>query len=224
MSAEIRQIPDQQRAINKAASPNGHLGLAETYVCDHHPKSCYGCTFSEIPPNSGVRSNGDYLKVLNLVVTLTNQYGFQLIIGGIQRHKKHEWEKYYFDPRHQLALACYLAYINTRAYPQRQEAYDRLSAQKPKIADGLWGISKGALIFTGNNPDNLSNAAQTRLEEKRAICLPWVELQQGLAAIPFMGDDADRMSNQEFETAIVPLLKPVLDPILDVEKALEVYV
>src|SRR5690349_12515515 len=107
MPAEIGSPEAQLTAISQATTVDGHLQLLRTYVSDGTPDyGYYKRVVYDLGPQLEARPNPDYVKLLNLILTFTNQYGFRQISGGIDRHGYRHWQRSYFDPRHQIALAC----------------------------------------------------------------------------------------------------------------------
>jgi hypothetical protein len=163
----------------------------------------------------------DYYRLLGLVGNVTAQFGFRALDGQLTRHNIKDWTGSPVSPRHQLALAVYMARANVQSYPIKEAVIAALT--DTTLEPGVWGtplsLKGGQIVSRGDlRPEYAEGIARRRMErDVRPICLPDKPLNAALAALDFDGDAAERMSTRAFEDEVYPQLQPVVGELFDPE-------
>lgn len=224
MRAEVPHVVDvatQKQLVHGISDLNGYLGLNEALFDDKtdnywHRTATVGLSnpdFDSMPP--------DFMRLLGLAVVVFAQFGYPHLYTHLPRHRSKGWKKSPFDPKHQLALTCYGADKNAQSYRFKDRWSKRLAETDPDASTGVWGmdlkVEGGLVVATRRSLKTVQADASNRFKNSRPICLPDRELNDKLAAVEFTGDDAERMSDSEFEEEILPKAAEAVKDYVDLE-------
>ncbi len=207
MSREILDPTAQHNIINKTTTLEGYKGVTDRLFMDS------GRWCDSVENYNRQTGSVDY-RLMNLTGLVIAQFGFPLLGGQYIRHDRRGWNKHPLSSEHQLALAIYMAGLNTKSYPIKEDVITHLS--DPSLEPGVWGthmrVEGGKIISRGLlQRDSAERRARKRIQEDgRTICLPDRDLNNTLAAIEFDGDTADQIPEEEFRHYVLPQVQGLL--------------
>ncbi len=152
-----------------------------------------------------------YFQLVGLVGIIAAQYGFQSLDYTSIRHTRGDWDRDPATPMHQVALGIEIANWGLQAYPVKEKIAQRFD----EGTAGWWGAwnvfikTRGHRVprfedLVGAQKDDLAKEAERRFTYGRKIALPDLDLNERVAAIPFTGDQADRMPTEKFVHEVLP--------------------
>ncbi len=169
-----------------------------------------------------IHHSRDYYRL----VTLTNLQGVQFgydSIAGQASSASNKWNKSPFDPRRELALACHIAYLNTKANPIKatlSDYYEQEGLLESMV--GVWGTpfstEMGEIISP--KPDELTsmwwkNKTINRYLNTRKIVIPNIDLNERLVELNFSIKEAEEMTDEHFKDETIPRIVHALGDYLD---------
>jgi hypothetical protein len=166
--------------------------------------------------------NPDYFTFYALVISGVAQFGFISAEGQYFRHQKREFVRDFMDPRHILALGCYLSDLNIQAYKQKTGILEELRASgivTPEREEAVWAATDlyvDSGIARISYTDNRHRRKRPSFDVRRLVLLPDIEHHRKSAAIKFTGHEADTMSRDRFVQSTLPLIEAVYGEYFDV--------
>ncbi len=208
---------EQEASFMSVQDLESYLLMCEQFFTDRSVNIWPNRVRDELKDTRFKFTEGDYFRFIGLVAILFAQFGFPSLEGQLNRHDKYQWKRSVLSPKHQLALACYAGNLNVQSYPHKRAQFEDLEKIDPVISLGVWGISMpvtgGRVNLEPLSQERRFEQARKRFEDdKRLICLPNLELNQSLSALEFSGDQADSMTEKEFDEQILPSVIEMFDP------------
>jgi hypothetical protein len=217
-------IPEQRQKIRASTSANQIL-------LDYHQNFQDGILFDvdwekEFLQNA-VRHQGefvgggaDYFRLVAVANNQTAQFGFESMEGQIRR----DMATSSFDPRRELALACFMASLNVAAVPIKQQMSDVFDSRSERASVGIWGksleVKRGAVQEPRSYEyGDYEASAEQRFSEPRKILVPNEPLNHSLAEIGFTLQLAETMDDGAFERDYLPVVALALGELLDPQLA-----
>jgi hypothetical protein len=218
-SPKIYTAAEQRAAIHSTTTRKSYQKLIKDNFYEHRFGKWLKFCRSELRRNPQWAQNPEYFRLLGLSAKVAAQFGFPQIEGQLTRYNMHNWsEQSPISPRHQLAVTIYTAGYTLKKLEITDGIRDDLADRQ--LAAGVWGLyfyPSNGTVFYPRQIEELKTAAETRLERRLPINLPDRNLHTSLAAIPFTGDDAERMPQQEFERDIYPQVEKATQGLLELE-------
>lgn len=219
MLIEAKQHRQDALAVHDAQTLRGFMEkyFTRVFVADYP-----GEVIKSIRESNPDRlSNPDYFRFYALVISGTAEFGFKSAEGQRFRHDKRGFTRDYTDPRHLLALGCYLADLNIQAYDQKMKML-RLQRSAgggltPEQEEAIWAATD-LFVQSGIVSINFAEARRKRknFDARTLVCLPDIDRHRRVSRIGFTGRDADRMDCETFRGTKLPLVEAAYGDCLDI--------